>query len=1052
MNQDTFSLGRRLSLLEEQPGSPQPAKSNLQGTPPAVHPSVPAFRRTRAETFSSFPSKLLPDDHVLSIAPIGSSQGRVRSGSLSLPANDLASAFGPSLFSNNWQPTTSPNLPSSGFAGVDMEAGGSSSSGGVPISSGSTATGSGAGAAASGATASPGLFPSSSRPSNLVSHAALSESMTITEEGAALARTLDYLGLDDNDAGVSLLPRRTSSAAPSSSPAPAGGVSSLHVSQFLRSHTSPRLQGLDLLNSASLLKNTPASLLPFSHLQQSQHHAMGHSRSRSYSVTVGDHFSMNPVTSNPVMVYRPRSSSIAHVESLNNVDSFQIPPSLGTAQQVARMESPDRNAELSPHDRQPPNLPNFSDFSPADISAPPSVTSNTYTSSTNTNTNATMSPSRSLWIGNIDPNLSPADLLASFSPFGPIESLRILPERECAFVNYVRTEDAILARDGLQGTRIGSGAGAGAGAGGIRIGFGKVEAIGDTQGMQPTKRIGNIPPTTDPAELENIFAAFGSVESARVLTHKNCGFVNFDRLEDAMEARKTMNGKEIGGSVVKIGYAKVPGKGAPNDGYSVQFGTSGLPVPGDLEAAGESLENGGSAGGEGDIYAAALPPLPDPLPNRKIDPARLREMRKRLEGHVQPKEVEAMFNEVIGEVVDLCTDYIGNVVVQKILEKSSDAQRLLLIEQVAPHMAIIGVHKNGTWVVQKMIDISKTPAQITTIVNSLKKYTPPLLLDQFGNYVVQCCLRLGSQRNQFIFDAIHDKCVEVGLGRFGARAVRTCLESQYTTKRQQKHVATAIVQNASVLVTNPNGAILVTWLLDSSSLPGRYRCLVPKLVPFLAAFCNHKLASSTVLKMVNQRIELDARDIVMKELFYSSDSTLQQVLQDLSHGVSVVQKILSTACLTTEERVRLADRVRSVLSRMPEVQEHPLSFKRLLDELGSVPSLAPVDVGAGSHDIVSPLTPHAGFFQGNTLPGMGGYFTGPGGHPTPNQSPQPLGITGSFIPYGGYVQSYQGIPPVWGMPPPPPGTHFVTQQQMPYGGYMMPGQFDQGLDGQPGMS
>ncbi|KAI8838384.1 hypothetical protein BC829DRAFT_348987, partial [Chytridium lagenaria] len=80
---------------------------------------------------------------------------------------------------------------------------------------------------------------------------------------------------------------------------------------------------------------------------------------------------------------------------------------------------------------------------------------------------------RSLWIGNIDANLSPADLLATFSPFGPIESLRILPR-------------------------------------------------------------GN--------------------------THKNCGFINFDRLEDAMEARKTMNGKDIGGCTVKIGYAKVPGK------------------------------------------------------------------------------------------------------------------------------------------------------------------------------------------------------------------------------------------------------------------------------------------------------------------------------------------------------------------------------------------------------------------------------------------------------------------------------------------------------------
>ncbi|KAJ3216851.1 hypothetical protein HDU67_008853 [Dinochytrium kinnereticum] len=694
---------------------------------------------------------------------------------------------------------------------------------------------------------------------------------------------------------------------------------------------------------------------------------------------------------------------------------------------------------------------------------------------TSSNGGGTMAPSRSLWIGNIDPNLSPADLLATFSPFGPIESLRILPERECAFVNYVRTEDAILARESLQGSRLsgapsvsGNGASLGSALGGngtIKIGFGKVEAIGDTQGMQPTKSlwIGNIPPTTDPAELEVIFSAFGPIESARVLTHKNCGFVNFDKLEDAMEARKSMNGREIGGSVVKIGYAKVPGKGgAGADGLSVQFGApSSLPVPPGATAQGISTSNGGISAidvlgesGNGDSsdsnfqtssdddeYAMALSPLPEPLAIRKIDQSRLREMRKRLEGHVPPKEVEAMFNEVLPETVDLCTDYIGNVVIQKIMEKSPENHRLALIEQVAPHMAVIGVHKNGTWVVQKMIDLAKTPAQMNVIVNSLKRYAPPLLLDQFGNYVVQCCLRLGPQKNQFIFDAMHTKCLDVGFGRFGARAIRACLESQFTTKRQQKHVAMAIVQNAAQLVTNPNGAILITWLLDTSSLPGRYRVIAPKLAPFVAAFCNHKLASSTILKLVNQRIELDAREIIVKEIFFKDEGTLREILSDLAHGVSTIQKILATACVTPEERVRLADRVRMMFSRIPEVQENPVGFKRLLDELAAIPSsltLGALDASSiSSHDIVSPLTPHAGFFANPLGPPGPGYYTGPGGHPTPNHSPQQIGLGGApgYMPYttspnglgpqagaympasGHVVPGYSPMPPSMSAPP-----------------------------------
>ena len=94
----------------------------------------------------------------------------------------------------------------------------------------------------------------------------------------------------------------------------------------------------------------------------------------------------------------------------------------------------------------------------------------------------------------------------------------MLQEKECAFVNYVNVEDAIKAKEEMQGGRVGNCI--------VRIGYGKTEAIHDIQGTQPTKSlcnvklmagIGNIMPSTKPCDLETIFAAFGQVESARVL-------------------------------------------------------------------------------------------------------------------------------------------------------------------------------------------------------------------------------------------------------------------------------------------------------------------------------------------------------------------------------------------------------------------------------------------------------------------------------------------------------------------------------------------------------
>jgi len=122
---------------------------------------------------------------------------------------------------------------------------------------------------------------------------------------------------------------------------------------------------------------------------------------------------------------------------------------------------------------------------------------------------------------------------------------------------------------------------------------------------------------------------------------------------------------------------------------------------------------------------------------------------------------------------------------QKLFERCSEPQKTKMLELIAPHLASIGVHKNGTWAAQKIIDCAKSAAQVELICKYVQPYTPPLLLDQFGNYVVQCCLRLGQARNGFIFEAMSDKFWEIAQGRFGARAMRASLESQHASKIQQ---------------------------------------------------------------------------------------------------------------------------------------------------------------------------------------------------------------------------------------------------------------------------
>lgn len=95
-------------------------------------------------------------------------------------------------------------------------------------------------------------------------------------------------------------------------------------------------------------------------------------------------------------------------------------------------------------------------------------------------------PTRSLWIGNIDPSFTNSDLMQFFSPFGPVESLKVLPDKECAFINFTRVEDAMRAKEEIserRGGRIGNAT--------VRVGYGKAELMvnSDAPVLHPTRAL-----------------------------------------------------------------------------------------------------------------------------------------------------------------------------------------------------------------------------------------------------------------------------------------------------------------------------------------------------------------------------------------------------------------------------------------------------------------------------------------------------------------------------------------------------------------------------------
>jgi protein JSN1 len=513
----------------------------------------------------------------------------------------------------------------------------------------------------------------------------------------------------------------------------------------------------------------------------------------------------------------------------------------------------------------------------------------------------------------------------------------------------------------------------------------------DEQNLEgPTRALwlGSIPSSTTVSTLEQMFKPYGKIVSVRVLTHKNCGFVNFENLESAKSARSVMNGKEIfpGAGPVRINFAKPPSatgtpghdgaypspspdpfaKGQDNgaitnggsllDPNSLNPGAISRPsttppmVPNLRELQSDIVnivKEFGATDEEQvkiarslheavtfDRFESEIPPIQEPAHNRVHDAPKLRDIRKRIDNSTwSQSEIEAIAMEMLPEIAELSSDYLGNTVVQKLFEYCSDNVKDAMLFEIAPHMAEIGVHKNGTWAAQKIIDVAKMPQQMAMIVDNLRPYTVPLFLDQYGNYVLQCCLRFGSPFNDFIFETMLSQMWEIAQGRYGARAMRACLESHHSTKDQQRMLAAAVALHSVQLATNANGALLLTWFLDTCTFPQRRTVLAPRLVPHLVHLCTHKVAYLTVLKVINQRNEPEARDTILKALFFSpNDKVLEDILSDHACGATLIFKVLTTPFFDETIRAQVVENVRNVLLRLKA--QPAQGYKRLMDEVG----------------------------------------------------------------------------------------------------------------------
>ncbi|KAG7290387.1 hypothetical protein NEMBOFW57_000387 [Staphylotrichum longicolle] len=144
--------------------------------------------------------------------------------------------------------------------------------------------------------------------------------------------------------------------------------------------------------------------------------------------------------------------------------------------------------------------------------------------------------SRTVYLGNIPPDTTAEEILGHVRS-GQIESVRLLPDKNCAFISFLDASsathfhsDAILKKLCVKGQD-------------IKIGWGKPSQVPTSvalavqqSGASRNVYLGNLPEDITEEELREDLGKFGAIDTVKTVREKNIAFVHFLSIANAIKA------------------------------------------------------------------------------------------------------------------------------------------------------------------------------------------------------------------------------------------------------------------------------------------------------------------------------------------------------------------------------------------------------------------------------------------------------------------------------------------------------------------------------------
>lgn len=260
-------------------------------------------------------------------------------------------------------------------------------------------------------------------------------------------------------------------------------------------------------------------------------------------------------------------------------------------------------------------------------------------------------------------------------------------------------------------------------------------------------------------------------------------------------------------------------------------------------------------------------------------------------------------------------DPFGNYLFQKILEKITAEERIMLIKSVSSRLVNASLNLHGTRSVQKVVELcalddqqnpsqrgeeKETAAEVLT--HALAPAAARLCIDSHGNHVIQrILLKLDPRHSKFVFDAVAASVGDVARHRHGCCVIQRCLDSPQNESRS--NLVLRIVDKSLELMQDAYGNYVVQYVLDVCS-DDDVQAVCESVAGKVNLLAVQKF-SSNVMEKCLERCAERVKAMYLAEM--SDPEKIRELMMD-PFGNYVVQRALSVA--THEQAILLVEAMR----------------------------------------------------------------------------------------------------------------------------------------------